>query len=548
MDREVGQGILLDWKAVGRDFLGEFPRAYPALDFLRGGAFDALQLQLANESSETCFEALSGFLRRHGYQLWSVDTGGDAYLLHAVAAGEAEAFVKACSHGAETHGCERLAPDAPAWKAPAKSGRKKPPTLVESTDWHCGYGGLYHGGGAVRHAIVPFENESGAFDLLVDLDVFPPQEIEADGFFALREQGHTFHPVHATSDGHYWEWEPARVRGRSPDAHGIKLIRITDYQTATFVEVERAARGAHGDGGRTGWGDTLCLERPADPSAAWFDAAAPVLDVLAPVGGGEDALVSVLCVQHGELRHVASLSCGAGMQLQLLAEDRLLVLRALPWTEAADGAMDLFLLDLASATVLLRCQLPHPACAMGASVHRLDAGRVLYVRREERPHPTHEHLKEKTGWLVELDVQGRRWREAALDGLHNDYTVNMAFRRGQAPDRHRVRSFDGHIVFATGHDPVVVLNYLTNVSGKHDAAWLWDRRDDRVTILRPADFEGGTPAVRYLPATQRYIADDSCRLDLLIPYAQIQATRPQTGLSWTHWQPLPTGDAVPASG
>lgn len=528
-------GVTLDWKATGRDFLPGLSQAYPRLAFLRSADFERLQAQLANESADSCFEALSGYLGLHGHQLWSIDTGGDSYLLHVVAHDDAVAF--ASEHGAVERECERLAADAPAWKAPRRP-KKKPAPLVEATDWHRSYGGLFHAGCTMRHAVVPFENDAEAFELLVDLSVFPPEEMEAEGFFALQAQGHRFHPVHAVADGHYWEWEPAVPRKGLPPYRRVKLVWIADYRTPTLVEVEGSGSSMQDGGERTGWGDALCLVRTTRADADWFDARAPVLDTLAPVGGGEDTLVSLLCVDGRRLRHLASLSRGTGVRVMLLAEDRLLVLRSLPWTEAGDGAMAYFLLDTRDATLLARGRLPHPANAIGASTYPLDGHTALYVREEARPHPSHEHLKEKTGWLVELDLQAGRWREAPLEGMGNDFTWNMALRRGEAPDRHRIRSFEGHVVFAPGHDQVVVLNYLTNHSGKHDVAWLWNRRDDQVTILRPADFDGGTPIVRYLPDLQRYLADDSCRLDLLVPYADMQVSRPRTSLVWGDWRPL----------
>lgn len=530
-------GVAFDWKAVGKDFLDLLPARYPDLAFLRGRTFDMLRSQLANESAESCFGALSGYLRAHDHQLWSVDTGGDAYRLHVVASTKAGAFAVARG-GADGAGCERLAADAPIWKA-SKAPKKKLLPLIEATDWHRSYGGLYAGACEVRHALVPFENDTEAFDLLVDLSVFPPEERGAEGFYALIDQGHRFHPVHATAAGDYWEWEPAVVRKGVPRRRATTLVRISDYATPKLEDVEGSARSLHDRSDCTGWEDTLCVLRHTRQDAPWFDAAAPVLDVLAPVGGGEEALVSLLCVDDGRLRHLASLSCGTGLQIRLLASDRLLVLRSQPWTEAADGAMDYFLLDTRDASLIARGQLPHAARAVGASIHPLDRHAALYVREESHPHPTHAHLREKTGWLVHLDLSAGRWREAALAGLHNDWTENMALRRGEAPDRHRIRSFEGHVVFAPGHDDVVVLNYLTNFSGKHDAAWLWDRGNDQVTILRPTDFDGGTPVVRYLADLQRYVADDSCRLDLLVPYREMQASRPQTSLAWGDWQALP---------
>ena len=135
-------------------------------------------------------------------------------------------------------------------------------------------------------------------------------------------------------------------------------MRISDYATPKLEEVEGSARSLHDRSDRTGRGDALCVLRDTRQDAPWFDPAAPVLDVLAPVGGGEEALVSLLCVDDARLRHLASLSCGAGLQIRLLASDRLLVLRSRPWTDAADGAMDYFLLDTRDASLIARGQLP----------------------------------------------------------------------------------------------------------------------------------------------------------------------------------------------
>ncbi len=308
-------GVTLDWKATGRDVLRGLSQAYPPLAFLRGADFEVLQAHLANESAESCFDALSGYLRAHDHQLWSIDTGSDAWRLHVVARTDAETF--AAAHGAEDGRCERLAPDAPAWKA-RKAPKYKPAPLVEATDWHRCYGGLFQSGCTLRHAVVPFENDTGAFELLVDLSRFPPEEMEAEGFFALRAQGHRFHPVHAVAGGHYWEWEPATARKGLPRHRRMKLVRISDYRTPELAEVEGSECAVHDGGERTGWGDALCFVRTTRPGADWFDAGAPVLDTLAPVGGGEEALVSLLCVDDRRLRHLASLSRGNGVRLTLV--------------------------------------------------------------------------------------------------------------------------------------------------------------------------------------------------------------------------------------
>lgn len=548
MQEHAGKPVFIDWKAVGRDYLGFFPEHYPALAFLRGAGYEALQDAMANESTDTCFEALSGFLARHDHQLWSLDTGGDDHLLYIVHQDDVTAFV--AEHTAQATGdfepqCERLAPDAPPWAAPEKPAarkRKTLPELVEDTDWHADYGGI-HGsyGGDIRYRIIRFEDDDGTFDLLVDLSRFPSVKVDAEGWLDLIEQGHECFPVHATAAGQVWEWSRPGKGQHDQAKRVVQWVLVSDYQAPVMAEIEGASWRSVDSCGVVGNGDTLCVAVAIHPDAAWMNSAAPVIGGSLPGEEDENRPVALLRLQDMRMTHVATIAHGLGLQLLLLGPNRLLVLRnasSSAETQEEQPPPAFFLLDLDAGTVIRQGSLVHGQHFVGANYHAPDESGFLYVRVDSQAHPTNPHLSEKTGWLVQVDPLGARWREARLEGLHNDFTVNMALLRGQVPDRHRVRSFEGGISFAAGHGSVLILNHLTSYSGKYDLAWLWDRDTDAVTIIRQTDFPRRTPSLHYLPAESRYVADESCRVDLLIPYEQIQDTRPQMSLAWTPWQTL----------
>jgi hypothetical protein len=523
--------ISIDWKFVGRDYLGFFPDEYPALAFLQGEAFATLCDEMSNEAADTCFDTLSGFLLAHGYQLWNINSGGDDYNLILVADGDVDAFLAHCAEDATedfTPECERLAADAPPWVAPPKPKRKakaKPIALITESDYHSRYGGI--GFGTDVYRFVDFEDEDGStFESLIDCRTFPLKGVDADGLFALIDQKHSLSGIHTTDTGQYWRWEKPQKRQKLYSNRMLTIALATDYQPLVLTEVADMTMRDGDFLGHWGLGNSLYVQTLYEKEEPRFDASAPVIGKPPEKDNPRAAVFQITGLS---ARHVATVR--QQDVIMPLSETELLILMVED-AGYAESSADYVLVDVTSGAVTAPRRLPYRPPSTSDSLHRLNAEEIVYIREEVLPHPTHLHLKEQIGWLVRLNVRTGLWREAKLEGLHNDFTINMAMLRNQAPDRHRIRSFDGFVSFADGHDDWCILNYLTSQSGSHDLAWLWNTRTDDVIKIRQSDFPRRTPTLFFNPTIGSYFADDSCRLDRLIAFDQIAVSRKVDQLLW----------------
>jgi hypothetical protein len=94
-----------------------------------------------------------------------------------------------------------------------------------------------------------------------------------------------------------------------------------------------------------------------------------------------------------------------------------------------------------------------------------------------------------------------------------------------------VKSFEGFITAEKGHADWLVLNYISNNTGKHDLAWLWNTATDEILKIQEKDLPRIEPVISYIPAIDRYVADESCRTYLLVEFEEIQK-REKFWLEW----------------
>jgi hypothetical protein len=62
---------------------------------------------------------------------------------------------------------------------------------------------------------------------------------------------------------------------------------------------------------------------------------------------------------------------------------------------------------------------------------------------------------------------------------------------------------------------------------------MWNGVSNEWIRFTPQDFPREQPALRYLKSLGRYVADESCRLDLLAPFDDLYASRTPFVLQWT---------------
>ena len=527
--------IGIDWKFVGRDYLAFFPDRYGELDFLRSEAFEQICDELANELPENCFPVLSSFLGGYGYELWNINTGGDDYALLIAASGEGEAACAACLPDLDEDGelehyaFERLAPDALPIMPSRKSAQKTLPPIAVEDSWHSDYAGVWRDD--LRFTVLAYHDDEGEpFTQLVDLETFPLEGIDAHGFFALTDGGHGLFPRHNAGNGQYWEWQKPQKRKIAYDQRMSGLAFITDYDAPHINEVDHSVRldvdNLQWAGCRSALFQTVKLRE----QASWHDPETPFFGAM-PQDAKRTA--ALLRIEGTECRHIANLHDDAF--ILPLSEHTVVVIEN-PQIQDDGGpnpARPVFhLVDCRSRQLLSHGYFPFEGYWSDGGIVALDADEIVYVRTTTAPHPDHSALREATGWLVRFNLKTGQWRQAMLDGLHDDYTTNMAVLRHARPDRYRVRSFEGSLCLERGHDDWLILNYITSSAGKHDLAWLWNSRDDQVVRITAQDFPRREVTIHWHKGKSRYVANDSCRLSLLPPFTDIAGRRPSSHLQW----------------
>jgi hypothetical protein len=531
--------IGIDWKFVGRDYLAFFPDRYGELDFLRSEVFEQICDELANELPENCFPVLSSFLGGYGYELWNINTGGDDYALLIAPAGQGENVCREMISGFDEfleggYRFERVAPDAlpfigqPASKLPKK---KKPPSMEAESDWHRSYGGVWRAG--VKYDVVEFddENDEGSTAMsLVDLHSFPLNSPDADGFHALIDAKHSFFALHAVAGGQYWQWEKPQKRHKVWGDHIQSLAFIGDYAKPEIAEVEHSMRRAWLTLGTYGIDNRLFQTVRIEGGEPWLDVSVPDLRCLLPAREPSKP-IALLEIEGVRCRHIATVGEQTG--ILPIKETEIALFEEPERTESADpGGLLYALFDVTTGAVGTTGILPPDADLNTDRMFVLSADEIACVRRKTHPHPTCASLKEAVGWLNRFNLRTGAWREAKLDGLFDDYQVNMSVLRNQAPDKHRVRSFEGAIEACKGHDDWWVFNYLTSSSGKHDIAWLWNSATDEILKIEGQDFPRREPYIHFNAELGRYIADESCRLTLLTPFEEFRVGRETSKLRW----------------
>jgi hypothetical protein len=119
-----------------------------------------------------------------------------------------------------------------------------------------------------------------------------------------------------------------------------------------------------------------------------------------------------------------------------------------------------------------------------------------------------------------------------LTDFVSEQKLNLKFLKSQPDDYITYRSFDGNLQIYQGHDAWWILNHLTNAHGKTDICWMWNTETDEYIKITPRDFPREEPSIHYIPSLQRYVANHSCRLDLLTDVNTIIASKEKYTFRW----------------
>lgn len=108
-----------------------------------------------------------------------------------------------------------------------------------------------------------------------------------------------------------------------------------------------------------------------------------------------------------------------------------------------------------------------------------------------------------------------------LEDFCYEQTLNLRMFKSQPDNKIQYRDFDGGVVVSRACDGWWVLNHVTNKTGRRDLAWLWNAQTDEILRVPSELFPRRAPVIHYVPALRRFLATESCRVDLLLPAHQL---------------------------
>ena len=523
--------ISIDWKSQGRDYLDFFPDRYSDLTFWEGDDFGALLDDIAMVDVENAFEALSGFLALHGYELWNLDTGGDTYELFLLPTkGRAKAktsLVKDLAENGLTFPMDRLgvgaAQRALSAKATTKPKAAPKASIIDDSEYHGSYGSLGYATSPIQVMTFLDEDTDGEVHNLVNLDTWPIDDVEQSaGFWTDSRLWSVDHSksamlLYGTQKQTFWESEVGDEM--------YQLLVVTDYEKPT-VETwpgcgpyDYRARGVW-----AGVADALFIyfgqETDVPPKSGFLSKIKGAFGL----GGKADVQQGLFVAQGGTIRKVVDLPSNPTHILPINGDKVLVFFGDFHAQSRSFGIVDVKTGVLSEITEYPRNDMSSPFL-----ISQTEFG---FIEVEEGPHPTHPNLFNSTGFLCRYDLTTMTSARAKLDGLLNRTTANMEYRKGQPPNKHVLERFEGTIEALKGHDDWFVLNYHSSHFGPTALTWLWNSANDEIIKITNKDFPREDPSLFYNPVLKRYFAQHLYRLDLLVPFEDIYNSREKTKLVW----------------
>jgi hypothetical protein len=515
--------VSLDWKFPGVDYLGFFPERYVDLGFFKSDAFEALQDHCATRMPEEVFDALSAFLAPHGYALWNLNTGSDEYNLFVAQDTDADtlAIFQLAQNMSETEGfpceVERLGGGAefsdeaveeeieedvaPTSKKKTKSGVS---IIAESIE-HLEYGGLKLDETPIQ--LLEEEGNAGASKTLslVNTNVWPAENVSADGFLS---QMATLAPyiLYGSDAVQFWQVKH--------DAKRNKIVSITDYEKPTLDDLAGEPYASLALQEYAGFGDTFYFFVRKPPGflktlfkRTEYDEPNPLQDLM--------------MARSGRIRYVATITVPS--VILPLSETEVLVF----FSNEFDQLIAFVRVDVNTKVVGPKVVIPGGPAAAPFLINEDEIG---FIQTTELELTDYYGVTEKTGYLCRYSLRSGELKRAKLEGLHN--SSKLSLDRNKPKEKLLWQSFEGFIRPSQGHEGWFILNYMTNRAGPTALAWLWNSADNEIVKITTKDFPRELPTLHYNKALDRYLADQSCRLDLLIPFEDIHRTREKGKLVW----------------
>jgi hypothetical protein len=484
--------VSIDWKFVGRDYMGFFPDNYRELKFLFSQEWEDLCDEVANEMPENLFDQFSPFLAAYGYELWNLDDYSDSYNLCLVASKDAKSFYEFWSHQALDDDSsmffnpERLGVEAAANVKPVKESQavksKEKKTLIADLDHHLEYGGI-RDRQLLQRQVIEYQTDGETFYGVADLDLFPFETLDAEGFYKKWDQGFRYYPIYTRAPHNIWEEVPPEITSKKKKTiQNKRLVYIKDFNDFVCEPISGAEFPQDNYLYRAAFGNSLFL-----------------LD--------DKTLYRIVSNQ---LEKICDLDFSASNVLALNEDEVLLF-----YNNAEDSRI-LLVNSIDKRLQDISCGFePRDAFV-------INPNEIGFIHTEKQQHPLANYIFEQTAFLCRFDIRSRTIRKAALEGLHHEYKWDLAIMKSQASNKITVKSFEGFITAEKGHADWLILNYISNQTGKHDLAWFWNTTTDEVLKIQEKDLPRIEPVISYVPAIDRYVADESCRTYLLVEFEEIE--------------------------
>jgi hypothetical protein len=162
---------------------------------------------------------------------------------------------------------------------------------------------------------------------------------------------------------------------------------------------------------------------------------------------------------------------------------------------------------------------------------RFDEDTVIYFSEREVENLAARSTERRlTLNLLNVRSGSRRW--VNLDEFVTKSRRNLAFGRNQPSNYVPYNDVGGNVSISRGHDDWWILGHQTNLTGKTDPAWIFNTNTNECFRLTPQDFPRQQPDIRYLPSLGRYVANESCKLSLLIDFDKWLPSRAIFFLEW----------------
>jgi hypothetical protein len=580
----------LDWKCNGNDVFGMMPELYPSLKCLRSAEYKTLADELGLESGEESMGALAAFLEPHNLELWNINDHGDNYRLAIVQAKHVDAFIEFWKSDASSadnddnveesnehddehaddHDDEFAAEFAVEfavdlekivavafrplnvsprsglpvgkdalvgleaqrrWGPPASKSLSKDASglsqdkadgqadedriveggardvkkrnktgktrikLVEDQFLHSSYGGISF---VARIDCYWVENRNTQEYELLDFSTWPPKPITVAG---RRGNG--------SMDLHDWRVRPRPMGNVS----GVALWQVDGTPKGQDRTVDRFVTIASFD--------PLDMQPWADESKRYstiYGAAATAGDALFvhTSGGPESGKVHRVTATGEDELYTYEKYEGEHALLALNEQSCLLVVGEKKFRILGAGATKKW------------TKLPGQ---LYGEVHLFDHETLIYFSEIVTKEPE-GHFEERRLTLNLYNFTTGDLRSALLEDFVTKGRVNLNIYRNQPSNVVPYNSVGGNVEISRGHDDWWIFGHRTNMTGKTDPAWLWNSVTNEWLRIVPQDFPREQPAIRYLASLGRYVADDSCQLDLLIDFDQLYSSRETFALEW----------------